>query len=163
MLSIKHCRQSTFAETPSTTRHSRDARRRQTSMLVMYKYSILRHIHTHTLQYELTSVQPTTLNCITSQVTHHTTSSTAPVFQLARPHPVPMLPMYTWPATPLPSTPSPPHTLTFSLGSSVSGSSRISFPATLPPHSWSVFRTHKMAVEDRPDLWDEQLQTFWKA
>ena len=36
VLSIKHCRQSTFAETPSTTRHSRDARRRRASMLVTY-------------------------------------------------------------------------------------------------------------------------------
>ena len=36
MLSIKHCRQSTFAETPSTTRHSRDARQRRASMLVIY-------------------------------------------------------------------------------------------------------------------------------
>ena len=38
VLSIKHCRQSTFAKMPSTTRHSRDARQRRASMLVIYIY-----------------------------------------------------------------------------------------------------------------------------
>ena len=43
VLSIKHCRQSTFAETPSTTRHSRDARQRRASMLVyLYLYIYFR-------------------------------------------------------------------------------------------------------------------------
>ena len=36
VLSIKHWRQSAFAETPLTVRHSRDARRRRASMLVIY-------------------------------------------------------------------------------------------------------------------------------
>ena len=36
VLSIKHWRQSAFAETPLTVRHSRDARQRRASMLVMH-------------------------------------------------------------------------------------------------------------------------------
>ena len=38
VLLIKHWRQSAFAETLLTVRHSRDARRRRTSMLVQYNY-----------------------------------------------------------------------------------------------------------------------------
>ena len=38
VLSIKHWRQSAFAETLSTTRCSREARRRRASMLVLYNY-----------------------------------------------------------------------------------------------------------------------------
>ena len=40
VLSIKHWRQSTFTETPSIARHSREARRRRASMLVyIYIYT----------------------------------------------------------------------------------------------------------------------------
>ena len=41
VLSIKHWRQSAFAETLSTTHCSREARRRRASLLVLYKYCVL--------------------------------------------------------------------------------------------------------------------------
>ena len=52
VLSIKHWRQSVFAETPLTVRHSRDARRRRASMLVINKS----HTHTHTHMHACTYV-----------------------------------------------------------------------------------------------------------
>ena len=83
------------------------------------------------------SVQPTTLNCLTSQVTHHTTSSSVPVFQLAHPHPVPMLHMYTWPATPLPSTLFPSLPTHLQLRKQCVRVQQSQFPPhTRPPHSW---------------------------
>ena len=76
-----------------------------------------------------------------------------------------MHPMYTSTATSLPSTPLHSLPCHLQLRKQCVRVQQSQFPHTLSYHIPSPFlRTLKMAVEDRPDLWDVRLQclqTFW--
>ena len=56
VLSIKHWRQNNFAETPSMARHSREARRRQASILVLIYLKIKNKLKSRYLAYNVCTI-----------------------------------------------------------------------------------------------------------